>query len=173
MATKNETARKTLTITGRLSFPHIWTPQSVDGGDPRFSANILLDPESKDAKLLQKEIRAIIDEKFEGKLPASKVCLRDGDEKSHDGYEGMLFVSASNKKRPAIVDRDKTPLVEADNKPYAGCQVRAVITLWSQDNKFGKRVNAALEALQFVADGEPFGGGVNTDEFLSDLDEDI
>jgi hypothetical protein len=88
-----------------------------------------------------------------------KLCLRDGAEKDEtDGYgDEVMFVSASSAKRVPVVDRDLTPLMEENGKPYAGCYVNMSIRLWAQDNQFGKRVNAQLRAVQFVKDGEAFG----------------
>jgi hypothetical protein len=80
-----------------------------------------------------------------------------GKRKSYDGYEGMFVIASNNRTRPTVVDRDLTPLVEEDGKPYSGCYVNGTITLWSQDNQYGKRVNANLRAVQFVKDGDAFG----------------
>ena len=48
-----------------------------------------------------------------------------------------------------------------DGRPYGGCYVNATVRLWAQDGvknpKWGKRVNAQLRAVQFWAEGEPFG----------------
>jgi hypothetical protein len=49
------------------------------------------------------------------------------------------------------------------------------LSLWGQNNKFGKRVNAQLDGVQFNQDGEPFGdAGVSTNAFdvFGDEDED-
>ncbi len=77
-----------------------------------------------------------------------KICLHDGDEKAeYEGYSGNKFVFASNKARPRIVDQDNMILVQADGCPYAGYYVNAVIDIWAQDNKFGKRINASLSGI--------------------------
>jgi hypothetical protein len=89
----------------------------------------------------------------------AKLCLKDGSEKDYDGYEGNWTLKAATKKRPAIVDIDKTPLVEADGKPYAGCYVNASVTITAFQNAYGKFVQAQLNGIQFAGDGEPFGGG--------------
>jgi hypothetical protein len=70
-------------------------------------------------------------------------------------YEGKMTIKASTKKRPLVIDRDKSPITEDDNIVYAGCYVNAIVTLWGQNNQFGKRVNAQLDGVQFVRDGEP------------------
>lgn len=162
----------------RLSFASIYTAKSVNDGDPRFSCSFLLDKE-KDAKQiasLQKAIADIAKEKFKGKTPpADKLCLRDGDEKEFDGYAGMMFVSAANAKRPNVVNRAKGAVAEGEPQaPYSGCYVNGVVRLWAQDNKFGKRINASLEVVQFVKDGDAFGAPpVDLNAALPDLaDED-
>lgn len=160
----------------RLSFPVLFTAKSVNDGDPRFSANFLLDKE-RDAKLIAKitaEINSLIKSDLEGKkLSPDKVCLRDGDDKDYDGYEGCMFLSAANKKRPQVVDRDNSPLVEADDRPVAGDYVDAVVRLWAQNNNYGKRINASLVVVRFRKEGEHFGAPkVDVNEVLPDLDDD-
>lgn len=161
----------------RLSFPRLFKPKAFrEGQEPRFEATFLLDPSDKThAKVIQKieeTAQAILEEHFNGKVPKSVVmCFGDGDTKDYDGYEGMFYVSTSNRTRPTVVDRDRTPLVEEDGKPYAGSFVNGSITLWVMDNEFGKRVNANLRAVQFVRDGEAFGvKPVDADEEFDVLD---
>lgn len=168
----------------RLSYPNLFTAKAFKGSDPKFSASFIIDKESG-AKLITKVNKAIdqiIQESgFKGKRGAlTGVCLRDGEEKTNDdgtpkdGYgEEVMFLNASNASRPQVVDKDPSiPLTAEDAKIYAGCLVNAVVTLWWQDNDYGKRVNASLKAVQFAADGEAFGeAGVNVEEEFSDLSE--
>tara|TARA_R110000764_G_scaffold35204_2_gene78725 strand:+ start:7394 stop:7951 length:558 start_codon:yes stop_codon:yes gene_type:complete len=161
----------------RLSFADIFTAKAIADGKPRFSCNFLLDPtvaaDKKQIKAVQAGIDKLIREELKlKKLPADKICLHDGDEKSYDGYEGMIYVSAANPKRPQIVNRARGPVAEDDGieVPYAGCIVNGVITLWAQDNDYGKRINASLEIVQFVKDGDSFGAPkVQADACLPDL----
>ena len=159
----------------RGSFLDIFSAKAVNGGEPRFSANFLLDKTADKAQIqkIEAEIKKIEAAKNKGKkLPADKVCLRDGDEKEYEGYSGQMFVSAANKKRPNVVDRDNSPLTADDGKPYAGCYVDGVIRLWWQDNQFGKRINASLEVIRFRKDGEAFGAAPVSADVLPDLDDD-
>jgi hypothetical protein len=165
----------------RLSFPQLFKPKAFeDGGEVSYGAAFILD-KTKHAGLI-KEFRAMVkeiaSEYFKGKIPpmvAQKHPLRDGSEKEdRDGYgDGVMFIGSRNKKRPTVVDRDLSPLAEEDGKPYAGCYVNATLRLWVQDNKFGKRVNCQLRAVQFVKDGEPFGQApVDANEEFDSLDGD-
>lgn len=145
----------------RLSFPALFEARAMDGGTPKFSASFLLNKKTDAAqiKAIQAAIETHLKTKNKGaKLPSNKICLRDGSEKEFDGYgEEVMYVSASNARRPLVVDLQGTPLAAEDGKPYAGCYVNANIDVWWQDNKFGKRVNAQLRSVQFVKDGEAFG----------------
>lgn len=160
----------------RLSFPSIFQKAQFQGQETKFEATFLLDKKGHSDLIekLNKAIEAGIKEELKGaKVPASKRCLQDGDEKDYDGYEGQMSLKASSNKRPTIIDRDKTPLVEDDDKPYAGCYVNAVIEFWFQNNDFGKRVNANLLGIQFVKDGEAFGSGpIDVTDDFDDLEGD-
>lgn len=153
----------------RLSFPHLFKPHAMEEGqEPKFSATFLLDNEKHAALIerIEKTIERIALDHWKKKMSFKK-CIRDGNEKADlDGYgDGITFISAARKTRPAVVNRDVTPLTEEDGVIYSGCYVNATVRLWVQDNKWGKRVNAELRAVQFVKDGESFGAGkVNAEE---------
>ena len=89
-----------------------------------------------------------------------KLALHDGDLKAqYAGFPGNKYLSASSVTRPVVVDLNRAPLVAADGRPYGGSYVNLTVDIWAQDNKFGKRINATLSGVQFVKDGESFGGG--------------
>jgi hypothetical protein len=153
----------------------IFEPKTVNGeGKPAYSITALLDP-VKHKKVIA-EVEAAIEEvarakwgaKADGVLKqlraSDKTALHDGDTKAqYDGFEGMMFVSSRSNTRPLVIDRDKSPLVSSDGKPYAGCYCNVQVELWAQDNGFGKRVNAQLKGVQFVRDGDAFAGGAPAD----------
>jgi hypothetical protein len=66
-----------------------------------------------------------------------------------------------------LLDQLKQPLSVGSGKPYAGCYVNASVEVWVQDNQWGKRVNCTLRGVQFLRDGDAFGGGApaSADEF--------
>ena len=81
-----------------------------------------------------------------------------GNSKPYDGWQNMFVVVASNTVRPVVVNGKREPVMEGDkNAPYSGCYVNATVSLWTQNNKFGKRVNANLRGIQFLRDGPAFG----------------
>lgn len=167
----------------RLAFPQLFEAKSVNGeGEPAFSASFLIEPDDDQVKVLRAAFEALGKDKWGAKWPAIKkeieakdrYALHDGDTKSsYEGFEGMLFVSARNKSRPLVIDRDKSPLTAQDGRPYAGCYVNASIELWAQDNNYGKRINASLRGVQFVKDGDAFaGGGAASEDEFDEVDAD-
>lgn len=163
----------------RLSFPALFHKAKFEGQETKFEATFLLDKEdhAETIDMLKKAINEKIKNDLKGaKLGADKLCLRDGDEASYDGYAGCMSLKASNQTRPLIIDRDKTPLAEEDGKPYGGCYVNAMVELWAQSNAYGKRINAKLLGVQFYKDGEAFSSGnkASADDFESfDSEEDV
>jgi hypothetical protein len=146
-----------------------------DGGTPSYSAAFIFEKGSGAAKVAQKAIAEAAEAKWADKAPATlkalaaqdKICLHSGDTKEYEGFEGNLFVSARSKVAPKVFNSDRTPLTISDGKPYSGCYVNALVEIYAQDNKFGKRVNASLLGVQFVKDGDSFGGSApaKDDEF--------
>ena len=165
----------------RLAFAqNLFKPGTVGGeGEPAYSSTFILPPDHPQLKQLRDAQEAVGKEKWGAKWAAvkkeleakDKFALHDGDTKAtYDGFEGNLFVPARSpqNKRPSVFDRDKSPLTEADGRPYSGCYVNASIELWAQDNNYGKRINAQLRGVQFVRGGDSFGGGASAagaDEF--------
>lgn len=154
----------------RLAFCQaLFEAKQVNGkGDPKFSAAFLFGRSHPQVAELSKAVETTAAEKWKDKaaeilkqLKASdKLCVHDGDAKSdYEGYPGNLFINASNKVRPLVIDGARNPLQPADGKPYSGCYVNAIVEIWAQDNQFGKRVNASLLGVQFLRDGERLAGG--------------
>jgi hypothetical protein len=188
---------KVLLKSVRLSFPDLWEPKQYEGSGPfKYRASFLFEPNSENHKNLltaQKEVAA-----EEWKDKAAKVLeaasddsklrfIVDGNKKDYDGYKGMLVISATRdqakgrpqvyNKKPKNADGTFNLVTETDGIVYAGCYVNATVELWPQNNRFGRTIRAQLLAVQFVKDGDAFGGGSakgSPDDFedLSDTGED-
>jgi ssDNA-binding protein len=168
----------------RIAFATLFDPKrGGDAEEKRFSAAFPIEPGSANAKLLEDAVQAVATEKWGKKAAAivaelrktKKVCyvhdaLKGDDGETYDGFEGMHSVNAGqgeSKGKPLVIDRDRTRLESKDGRPYSGCYVNALIDIWAQDNQYGKRINAQLKGVQFVKDGDAFGGGApaKPDEF--------
>lgn len=165
----------------RLAFPELFEPTQVSGqGAFKYRANFLI-PKSRTDLIeeIKAGIKHVIGEKWGNKdiekiynsicNNPTRFCLRDGDSKEYDGYAGNLYLSASNKSRPLVIDRNTSPLTAQDGRPYSGCYVNATVEFYGYDNN-GKGVSASLRGVQFFRDGDAFtGGGVASVEEFDDL----
>lgn len=165
----------------RLAFPNLFEATRVGtdpSAKPRFSASFILAPDHPQVAELKELITHLAKEKWgkdaEAMLKAirakDRICLHDGDLKAkYEGFAGNLYVSAAapENKPPTVVDTARVRLDARSPIPYAGCLVNAIVEIYAQDNSFGKGINATLAGVQFVADGQAFGGGraASEDEF--------
>lgn len=178
----------------RLSFPKLFKAEkSTDTSAPKYSAAFLIDPETKEGKANIAAIEAAIDhvkkktwsdkaDKIFANIEWDRKPLRDGNKATNSegdiyaGYEDMMFVQASSpeKRRPQVLNRDKSALAEEDGVIYGGCYVDAVVSVYAvtDKDKGGNGVFASIELVRFRKDGEPFGAGpVDADDYLEDLDD--
>ena len=154
----------------RLSFANaLFEPKVVQGqGEPKFSGSFIFPTNHPCVAAIKAAMKKVAEEEWKEKagevfamLKASdRLCLRDGDTKpQYEGYKGNLFLNASNKIKPLVIDGNKSPLSAASGRPYSGCYVNMSIEVWAQDNKFGKRINATLKGVQYLRDGARLAGG--------------
>jgi hypothetical protein len=159
----------------RLSFPSLFNTAQFGGEDTgKYEATLILDKveHAETIKAIQAQINELMKTELKGKIPSDKIALKDGDESGRPEFEGKMTIKASSKRRPLVINRDKSPITAEDNIIYAGCYVHAIVSLWAQNNQFGKRINASLDGVQFARDGEPFGdGGISANEFDAFGDE--
>lgn len=112
--------------------------------------------------------KAMWKEKYVEMLTAFKgqdrICLHEGNisKPGEDAYKDIKYLSGNSKNRFTIVEtRDgrNVPLTPADGRPYSGSYVNAIVGIWAQANKWGKRINCQIQGVQFLKHGEAFGGG--------------
>lgn len=158
----------------RLSYPSLFQHSSFNGAPSgKYEATFILDKEEH-ADIIEKLQAEIAKLQKTMKRKAVHICLKDGDDlDDKPEYAGKMTLKAATKKRPLVIDRDRTPLIEDDNKPYAGCYVNAIIGgLWCSEN-YSPTIGANLDGVQFYADGEPFSaGGASADDFDAFGDDD-
>ena len=164
----------------RLSFPGLFTAEAFKPGDkPKFKSTFLVPQDSPLAKQIDATILKVATEFFKGDASkakkfiaatatnANKFCWQNGDNKSYDGYEGMMALSAKSDTRPLVIDGSKNPVNEGDSgAPYAGCYVNANIEFFMY-NQQGVGLSAQLRGVQFLKDGDAFAAGrpADSDEF--------
>jgi hypothetical protein len=166
----------------RLSFPDLFEAVQFQGAGPfSYRASFLMSPTHPARKEIDAAMQAVAKDKWGAKAQqtlagilgtSNKCCFIDGATKAYDGYAGNWALTSSRpqeKGRPLVIDQGKNPLVAADGKPYAGCYVNASVEFWAQDNQYGKAVRCTLLGVQFLRDGDAFGGGsvADPDDFES------
>jgi hypothetical protein len=170
----------------RISFPNLFQTAVFGGEDTeKFDCTFILDKvdHADVIKVVQGKIAGLTKDRFKGKaLPADRVCFKDGDESDRPEYQGKYTIKASTKTKPKVFDANGKQadellgLQKAEDLFHAGSYAHGKISLWCQDNQFGKRINANLSGVKYAKDGEYFGAPpVDADEFdvFGDSDEEL
>ena len=160
----------------RVSFPHVFEPHAFEKNPAKYSI-VMLFPKDTDLKALKMACNAAAAQKWgtdTSKWPKNaggqpiRMPFRDGAEKTDlQGYEGNIFVSASTKTKPGLVDQKLQP-IEAESDFYAGCYARAELQAFAYDTNGNKGVSFALQNVQKLADGEPFAGKKKAEDTFND-----
>ena len=171
----------TKVITGkvRLSYTHVFEPQSIDGGDEKYSTAILIPKTDKVTLQKIKEATDMAKEqgksKWGGKIPVNcKTPLRDGDAERPDdeAYAGHFFLNASSKNKPGIAKpigkgadgRTKFQEITDTTEVYSGCFAKVSLNFYPFDAKGNRGVAAGLNNLVKVQDGDFLGGRSNVND---------
>lgn len=164
----------------RHAFCNLFEATDFEGdGNFKFRDTFLIPKDSELDKQIWNAVRKVAKEawgdKYEKILESIKnipnrAGYRDGNTKSdYDGFADHMFIAASNKARPLVIDRDRSPLTAQDGRPYSGCYVNATISIYAYDKK-GKGIGFSLGGVQFFRDGDAFtGGGVASEDDFDDL----
>ena len=163
----------------RFSYLNVFSPRSIEGGDPKYSVTLLI-PKSDKAtiakiKTAMEAAKTNYMAKNSGKkLPANlKHTMHDGDGERPNGGEfgeecaGHYVMTVSSKNPPVIVYADKTPITDP-NELWSGCYGRAILNFYVYDTQGNKGISAGLNGIMKLYDGEPLGGGVVTDKDWDD-----
>lgn len=166
----------------RLSFPSLFEKTGFQDQDKKYRATMLFPKKDKAAIKLLKEkaeeaiaanrlnwnakVQAEVKKNIMGKT------IRDGDSKEYDGYAGMIFVSASNTYKPAVVDRERNEILDKEDV-YAGCYCRASIHAFVYDAAGNRGVSFGLGNVQKLRDGEPFGNRSTVEDDFDDLEDEF
>jgi hypothetical protein len=177
---------------GRLSYAYLATPKPKppkNGKEvaPRYETVVLLDPSNAAQKAAIDAIKAeavrVAQEKFGANVELKKLVLAfgNGDKKAMDdeggvnptyeAYKGMYYINTSTSDKPLIANR-RGELIDKTNAqfPYSGCYANVRVTLYpwhyTENNMTRRGVSVELRSVQFVKDGDAFGGrqAINPEE---------
>ena len=178
----NKTVSPTrVVIPCRISFANIWEPKSINGSEEKYSVSCII-PKS-DKKTLAK-IHAAIEaakeagkaKRFGGKIPPNlKVPLRDGDidRPDDENYADMMFLNASSKDAPQIVDRKVQPIVDP-MECGSGDYCNVSVNFYAFNANGNRGIAAGLGNIQLIKHGERLSGRTSaSSEFTAvDVDDD-
>ena len=164
----------------RFSYLHCWEPDSVNGGEPKFSVSAIV-PKS-DSKTVE-AIKGAIEQakkdsisKWGGKIPSNlKMPLRDGDidRPDDEAYKNCYFFNANSRQAPQIVDNKVQAIID-QSEVYSGCYGRISVTFYGYNSNGNRGIAAGLGNIQKLKDGEPLGGRNSaTDDFSTVDNEDF
>ena len=169
---------------GRMSFPSVFKPRlNALSNKMEYTYDHLFDKNEDlkefEAKLMEAAIekhgpkedwpdKFIWPVKDQGTKVKKKNKKIVKDEKGKpvllDGYvAGAKFITLKSTKKPQVVNGKLEAITEDSDELYAGCRVRASVSIYAYDNK-ANGVNAGLVNIQKVADGPRLGGKTSADE---------
>ena len=178
---KTQSATKVI-IPCRISFANIWEPKSINGSEEKYSVSCIV-PKS-DKKTLAKIEKAIEaakeagkSKKWGGKIPPNlKLPLRDGDIDRHDdeAYAGAMFVNATSKDAPQIVDRKVDPILDP-MECGSGDYCNVSVNFYGFNANGNRGVAAGLGNIQLIKHGERLAGKASASSDFTEVegDEDI
>lgn len=175
--TRNTPVTKVI-IPCRISFANIFEPKAINGGDEKYSVSCVI-PKSDKATLMKihKAVEAAKEDgkvrKWNGKIPPNlKLPLRDGDIDRPDDetYQDCMFVNATSKDAPGIVDRRVQPVTDP-MMVYSGCYCNVSVNFYAFNANGNRGVAAGLSNIQFVRDGERLSGRVSAEAEFDALEE--
>lgn len=170
---------------GIFSFPRVFkeTAQTKDDGSKSYDIQILI-PKTDRAgvRALLTAVKKVGEAKW-GKDTWKKVRqpLRDGDKEAGDLTEdgstkgekyperlGHFFINARSTKPVTVVDRNLNVINDTD-EIYGGVKGKINITFYPYSMQGNHGIGVALNGVQKIANGEPFGGGRPSVESMFDI----
>lgn len=177
--TQKNFAPTKLVIPCRISFANIWEPKAINDGEEKYSVSCIIPKsDTKTIEKIQKAIEAAKEDgktrRWGGKIPPNlKLPLRDGDidRPDDDSYVDAMFINATSKDAPQIVDRKKQTITDP-MMVYSGCYCNVSVNFYAFNANGNRGVAAGLGNVQFVKDGDRLSGKASADADFDELDDD-
>lgn len=164
----------------RCNYPRVHKAETNQlSGKTEYSISILIPQDDPQVAELKAKMQAVWVSKF-GPEKGPKKLKSAMDSKNtrflhFDEETGFYRINLKRKESdgaPMVLDRAKNKLEESSGKPYGGCYINVSFDLWVYD-KQSTGTSATLLGVQFVKDGEPFGGSSQpSDKDFEDLSDD-
>jgi Protein of unknown function (DUF2815) len=168
--------KKVMTPEFRISYPNLHEAKSFQGAEAKFGMTMLFDKRSN-LDALKKAAQNAAAEKWgfdSKKWPKNlKWPFRDGDKERPDtkGYKNTIFVSASSKQKPGLVDQKRERIEKDDERFGAGVYCRAVLIAFAYDTAGNRGVSFSLQNVQLLRDAERFTGRKNPEDEFDEVED--
>lgn len=178
-------SRRIVTPTFKASFPHLFKPSAIKGGEPKFSVTMLF-KKSADLSVIKLAMKHAKIEEFgpnKSDWPDDlENPVQDGDDfPERQGYPGHWVIKASTgvEYPPEVLDEEGEQIMNArDFYPGVFARAQVFCRVWTFGKKQG--IHFMLNGVKKVGDGKPFSGRksvkdtfakIEPDDFESDLGE--
>jgi hypothetical protein len=175
MANNNTAPATKVIVPCRISFANIWEPKSINGSDEKYSVSLLIPKDDKATlakikKAIEAAKEAAKDKKWNGKIPANlKLPMHDGDidRPDDENYADCMFLNATSKDAPQIVDRKVQPILDPMDCG-SGDYANVSVNFYGFSASGNRGIAAGLGNIQKVRTGERLAGKTSA---ASDFDE--
>lgn len=151
-----------LKVYGILSYPHLFTPRSVNpGDDPKFSVSILIPKNDPQIATINAEIAQAKANAFPSGFPATgKICLKDcavqwPDDPKIAGYYALQTNCAAD-RRPPVVDANLQPVMDP-SLVYPGALAWVAVNFAAYNMPVNKGVGAYVNGVMLTGQEGPLG----------------
>lgn len=177
-----------VTPMGRVSYPAVFKPKlQMDKIKLKFELTLVYEkqaPVLKDDKGMAPLRKLLFNAAVNGwgsdpkKWPKFEhPAIKDGDKPSkktgkipHPGH--WYIVPKSNEdRRPQVLNRDKSVILEGDGSFYGGCFAEAYVNAYAYEGKGTVGVQFGLNAVRKLKDGPRFDGRKDATEVFPDLED--
>lgn len=167
----------------RVSFPTLFTPRSIGDGAPSYSIVAMFDKKSVEQMAYLKSFKQACDKILTEEWPDpatrpriptmghDKSVIKDGDtalnqqgvplSEKNPEYAGHYIVRAATYSSPPIVvgPGGASDVIVDKNKVYGGCWCQVNMNPYARKRKDNPGISCGLNGVQFVRNGDSFGGG--------------
>lgn len=179
MADNKNVSPTKVVIPCRISFANIWEARSINGSEEKYSVSCII-PKA-DKKTLAKIEKAVDaakqtgkEKKWSGKIPPNlKLPLRDGDidRPDDEAYANAMFINASSKDAPQIVDRKVDPILDP-MECGSGDYCNVSVNFYAFNANGNRGVAAGLGNIQLIKHGERLAGKASASTDFTEVEDD-
>ena len=179
MADNKNVSPTKVVIPCRISFANIWEPKSINGSEEKYSVSCIIPKaDKKTLARIEKAVEAAKqsgkEKKWSGKIPPNlKLPLRDGDidRPDDEAYANAMFINASSKDAPQIVDRKVDPILDPMDCG-SGDYCNVSVNFYAFNANGNRGVAAGLGNIQLIKHGDRLAGKASASADFTEVEDD-